>query len=67
MKKSKRELILKDGQLRTSLYDELDDFNFHITIFPFLSSNIPSSQADDLFISDSYGMPGLAPPMNALF
>ena len=26
-----------------SLYDKRDDFNFHITNFPFLSSNIPSS------------------------
>ena len=31
------------GQLRTSLYDKRDDFNFHITNFPFLSSNIQSS------------------------
>ena len=36
-------LIGRDGQLRTSLYDKRDDFNFHITNFPFLSSNIPSS------------------------
>ena len=28
----------RDGQLRTSLYDKRDDFNFHITNFPFLSS-----------------------------
>ena len=38
-----------DGQLRTSLYDKRDDFNFHITNFPFLSSNIPSSPG--VFIS----------------
>ena len=37
--------IERDGQLRTSLYDKRDDFNFHITSFPFLSSNIPSSPA----------------------
>ena len=37
--------IESDGQLRTSLYDKRDDFNFHITNFPFLSSNIPSSPA----------------------
>ena len=37
--------IGRDGQLRTSLYDKRDDFNFHITNFPFLSSNIPSSPA----------------------
>ena len=43
--------IESDGQLRTSLYDERDDFNFHITNFPFLSSNIPSSPAYGVFIS----------------
>ena len=44
-------LIESDGQLRTSLYDKRDDFNFHITNFPFLSSNIPSSHAYGVFIS----------------
>ena len=39
-----------DGQLRTSLYDKRDDCNFHITNFPFLSSNIPSSPAYGVFI-----------------
>ena len=43
--------IGRDGQLRTSLYDKRDDFNFHITNFQFLSSNIPPSPADDVFIS----------------
>ena len=43
--------IESDGQLRTSLYDQRDDFNFHITNFPFLSSNIPSSPAYGVFIS----------------
>ena len=33
--------IGRDGQLRTSLYDKRDGFNFHITNFQFLSSNIP--------------------------
>ena len=37
--------IESDSQLRTSLYDKRDDLNFHITNFPFLSSNIPSSPA----------------------
>ena len=41
--------IGRDGQLRTSLDDKRDDFNFHITNFPFLSSNIPSSHG--VFIS----------------
>ena len=43
--------IESDGQLRTSLYDKRDDFNFHITNFPFLSSNIPSLPAYGVFIS----------------
>ena len=37
--------------LRTSLYDKRDYFNFHITNFLFLSSNIPSSPAYGVFIS----------------
>ena len=44
-------LIESDGQLRTSLYDKHDDFNFHITNFPFLSSNIHSLPAYGVFIS----------------
>ena len=43
--------IGRDGQLRTSLYDKRHAFNFHITNFPFLSSNIPSSPAYGVFIS----------------
>ena len=43
--------IESDGQLRTSLYDKRDDFNFNITNFPFLSSNIQSSPAYGVFIS----------------
>ena len=43
--------IGRDGQLRSSLYDKRDDFNFHITNFPFLSSNIQSSSAYGVFIS----------------
>ena len=43
--------IWKDGQLHTSIYDKRDDFNFHITNFPFLSSNIPSSPAYGVFSS----------------
>ena len=34
--------IRRDCQLHTSIYDKRNDFNFHITNFPFLSSNIPS-------------------------
>ena len=43
--------IGRDGQMRTSLYDKSDDFNFHITNFLFLNSNIPSSPAYGVFIS----------------
>ena len=43
--------IGRDGQLHTSLYDKGDDFNFHITYFLFLSSNIPSLPAYGVFIS----------------
>ena len=43
--------IGRDGQLYTSLYDKRDDFNFHIKNFPFMSSNIPSSPAYGVFIS----------------
>ena len=44
-------LIGRDGKLRSSHYDKRDEFNFHITTFPFLSSNIPSSPAYGVFIS----------------
>ncbi|KAK3093854.1 hypothetical protein FSP39_021096 [Pinctada imbricata] len=40
-----------DGHMNTSLYDKRDDFNFSIINFPFLSSNIPSSPAYGVFIS----------------
>ena len=43
--------IGRDGRLHTSLYNKRDDFNFHITNFPFPSSNIPSSPANGVFIS----------------
>ena len=57
--------IGRDGQLDTSIYDKRDDFNFHISYFPFLSSNIPA-HPPMVSLSDSlYGMPGLAPNMNA--
>ena len=60
--------IESDGQLRTFLYDKRDDFNFHITNFPSLSSNIPYIRQPMVFLShSSYGMPGLAPLMNVLF
>ncbi|KAK3095997.1 hypothetical protein FSP39_021826 [Pinctada imbricata] len=40
-----------DGHMNTSLYDKRDYFNFSITNFPFLSSNIPSSPAFGVVIS----------------
>ena len=42
-----------------------DDFNFNITNFPFLSSNIPSSPAYGVLSHSSF--PGLCPLMNVLF
>ena len=50
--------IGNDSQLHSSIYDKREDF--HITNFPFLSSNIPSSPAYGVFISLSlYDTPGL--------
>ena len=43
--------IGRDGQLRSSLNDKRDDFNFHIKNFPFLSSSIPSSPTYGVIIS----------------
>ena len=43
--------IGRNGQLHTSIYDKRDDLNFHITNLPFLISNIPSSSAYRVFIS----------------
>ena len=60
--------IERDGQLRTSLYDKRDEFDFQITNFLFLISNKPSSPAYGVFLShSSYGMPVLAPLINVLF
>ena len=41
----------RDGHLHTSIYDKHDDFNFHITNFPLMSSNIPIPPAYGVFIS----------------
>ena len=49
------------------IYDKRDDFNFHITNFPFLSSNIPSSPAYGVLSLNLYDTPGLAPRMNILY
>ena len=42
--------IGRDGHFHTFIYDKYDDFNFHITNFPFLSNNIPASSAYGVFI-----------------
>ena len=59
--------IGKDGKLDTSIYDNRDDFNFQITNFRFLSSNIPSSLAHGVFISQLNDTSGLGLRMNVLF
>ena len=40
-----------DKNLHTKLYDKRDDFDFHIVNYPFLDSNIPSSPAYGVYIS----------------
>ena len=44
-------IIGSNNRLYTKLYDKRDDFDFHIVIFPFLSSNIPSSPSYGVYIS----------------
>jgi hypothetical protein len=39
------------GQLSTKFYDKRDDFNFKIINFPNMCSNIPSSPAYGVYIS----------------
>ena len=58
--------IGRDGELHTSSYDKRDDFNFHITNFPFLSSNIFRRSMAFLSLS-LYDTLGRAPRMNVLF
>ena len=43
--------IVRDGQLHITIYDKRDDYNFHITNRSFPRSNIPSSPAYGVFIS----------------
>ena len=59
--------IVRDGQFHTSIYDKRDDFNFHITNFPFLSSNILLRRPMACLSLNLYDTPGLAPRMNVLF
>ncbi|KAK3087674.1 hypothetical protein FSP39_009018 [Pinctada imbricata] len=51
------------GHLNTPLYDKRDDFSFHITNFPFMSSNIPSSPAFGVFVSQLIPYAGACPNM----
>ena len=44
-------LYIDNRKLTTRLYDKRDDFNFPIVNFPFLSSNIPSAPAYDVYVS----------------
>ena len=44
-------IIDSGGKLSTRLYDQHDDFDFHIVNFPFLSSNIPSGSSYGVYIS----------------
>ena len=60
-------LIGRDVQLHTSIYDKRDDFNFHVTNFPFLSRNIQYSPAYGVFISQRIRYARLAPRMNVCF
>ena len=40
-----------NGKLTTQLYDKRDDFSFSIVHFPYLCSNIPSSPAYAVYVS----------------
>ena len=59
--------IGRDCQLHTSINDKRDDFNFYITNFLFLRSNIPSSPAYGVFSRSWYGTHSSDPRMNVLF
>ena len=39
-----------NNRLYAKLYDKRDDFEFHLVNFLFLSSNIPSSPSNDVYI-----------------
>ena len=43
--------IGRDNELHTPTYDKRDDFDFYITNFPLLHTNIPASPAYGVFIS----------------
>ena len=58
--------IGREGQLQISIYDKRDYFNFHITNFPFLSSNL-SSPAYGVLSLSLYDTSGLASCMSVLY
>ena len=43
--------IERDGQFHAYIYDKRDNFDFHITNYPFLNSNIPDKIGFGVFIS----------------
>ena len=59
--------IGRDGQLCTSLYDKRDDFNFHITNFPFWVATSHLRPPISFLSHNSSDTPELAPVMNVLF
>ena len=59
-------LIGRNGQHHASIYDKRDS-NFHITNFPFLSSNISSFQAYDVLSLSLFDTPRFAPRINVWF
>ena len=44
-------IIDSGGKISTRVYDKVDDFDFHLVKFPFLSSNIPSGNSYGVYIS----------------
>ena len=54
--------IGRDDQLHTTIYDKQDGFNFNITIFPFLTSNISSSPTYGVLSCNLYNLSGQFAP-----
>ena len=44
-------LTVREGRLKTKLYDKRDYFNFPIVNFPFICSNIPAEPAYGVSLS----------------
>ena len=55
------------GQLYTSISDNLNNFNFHVTSFPFLSSKLHLQRPMAFSANRLYDMPRIGPHMNVLF